>query len=120
RLAVRFLRLPGEPPTPFGDEESLLVFRAAPNFYKYRVFVWIVSHAILTLFFLFGAIGIVGGGLASGNEVLIAGAVVLGLLVLAFGAVSLGVSFALLRLDYEMRWYKVTDRSIRIREGVWI
>ena len=25
----------------------------------------------------------------------------------------------MLRLDYEMRWYKVTDRSLRIREGVW-
>jgi len=25
----------------------------------------------------------------------------------------------LVRLDYEMRWYKVSDRSLRIREGVW-
>ena len=24
-----------------------------------------------------------------------------------------------LRLNYEMRWYKVTDRSLRIRAGVW-
>src|SRR5690606_18212304 len=28
-------------------------------------------------------------------------------------------SLMVLRLDYEMRWYKVTDRSLRIREGVW-
>ena len=27
-------------------------------------------------------------------------------------------SFAVLRLDYEKRWYIVTDRSLRIREGV--
>ncbi len=29
------------------------------------------------------------------------------------------VSYAVLRLDYEQRWYMVTDRSLRIRSGVW-
>jgi uncharacterized membrane protein YdbT with pleckstrin-like domain len=24
------------------------------------------------------------------------------------------------RLDYEMRWYVLTERSLRVREGVWI
>jgi membrane protein YdbS with pleckstrin-like domain len=28
------------------------------------------------------------------------------------------VTYTMVRLDYEMRWYIVTDRSIRIREGV--
>lgn len=28
-------------------------------------------------------------------------------------------TYALRRLDYEMRWYVVTDRSLRIRTGVW-
>ena len=39
-----------------------------------------------------------------------------------FGAIGfllqLPVSFAVARLDYEMRWYIVTDRSLRIREGI--
>jgi hypothetical protein len=30
------------------------------------------------------------------------------------------VSYVTIRLDYEFRWYKTTDRSLRIREGVWI
>jgi uncharacterized membrane protein YdbT with pleckstrin-like domain len=29
------------------------------------------------------------------------------------------ISWATLRLDFDLRWYKVTDRSLRIREGVW-
>lgn len=28
-------------------------------------------------------------------------------------------TYAVRRLDYEMRWYVVTDRSLRIRTGVW-
>jgi membrane protein YdbS with pleckstrin-like domain len=29
------------------------------------------------------------------------------------------VTFVVRRLDYELRWYMVTDRSLRIRYGVW-
>jgi uncharacterized membrane protein YdbT with pleckstrin-like domain len=32
--------------------------------------------------------------------------------------VQLPITFALLRLDYEMRWYIVTDRAARLREGI--
>lgn len=33
--------------------------------------------------------------------------------------VQLVVSYAIRRLDFEMRWYMVTDRSLRLRHGVW-
>lgn len=29
------------------------------------------------------------------------------------------ITYAIRRLDYEMRWYMVTDRSLRLRHGVW-
>jgi membrane protein YdbS with pleckstrin-like domain len=32
---------------------------------------------------------------------------------------QLPFTYLLVRLDYEMRWYMVTDRSLRIRFGVW-
>lgn len=32
---------------------------------------------------------------------------------------QLPFTYLLARLDYEMRWYMVTDRSLRIRYGVW-
>lgn len=33
--------------------------------------------------------------------------------------VQLPITYLLLRLDYEQRWYLVTDRSLRLRSGVW-
>ncbi|HYC69885.1 MAG TPA: PH domain-containing protein [Opitutaceae bacterium] len=33
--------------------------------------------------------------------------------------VQMPLTYAVRRLDYEMRWYLVTDRSLRLREGVW-
>ena len=33
--------------------------------------------------------------------------------------VGLPITYVIRRLDYEMRWYLVTDRSLRLRHGVW-
>ncbi len=33
--------------------------------------------------------------------------------------IQLPVTYAIRRLDWELRWYMVTDRSLRIRHGVW-
>lgn len=38
--------------------------------------------------------------------------------ILAYFA-QLPVTYLIARLDYELRWYMVTDRSLRIRHGVW-
>lgn len=41
--------------------------------------------------------------------------------IIALGGFSfvLVVTFAAVRLDYEQRWYIVTDRSLRLRSGIW-
>lgn len=33
--------------------------------------------------------------------------------------IQLPLTFMLARMDYDLRWYMVTDRSLRIRHGVW-
>ncbi len=38
---------------------------------------------------------------------------------LATYLLQLPLTYAVRRLDFEMRWYVVTDRSLRIRTGVW-
>lgn len=38
---------------------------------------------------------------------------------LALYFLQLPLTYAVRRLDFEMRWYVVTDRSLRIRTGVW-
>jgi membrane protein YdbS with pleckstrin-like domain len=47
--------------------------------------------------------------------------VITGLEIIALGGFSfvLVVTFAAVRLDYEQRWYIVTDRSLRLRSGIW-
>jgi membrane protein YdbS with pleckstrin-like domain len=45
---------------------------------------------------------------------------VLKILSFVFYLVQIPVTYAVRRLDYEMRWYMVTDRSLRLRHGVWI
>ena len=41
------------------------------------------------------------------------------LLGIAFFLAQLPFTFAAVRLDWELRWYLVTDRSLRIRAGLW-
>lgn len=54
--------------------------------------------------------------LPAGAFVLIWGVKILSIL---FYLAQLPFTYAVRRLDYEMRWYMVTDRSLRLRHGVW-
>jgi hypothetical protein len=54
--------------------------------------------------------------LPTGTFALIWGVKLLSLMVYL---VQLVVTYVVRRLDYEMRWYMVTDRSLRLRHGVW-
>lgn len=117
---LRLLRVPPEPPDPDGAPGSLLVFRAAPNFYRYLLVRWLLRQSIA----LWGAFA----GLAAFHGVA-ADHVGSGWLTALMYATEIGgiglvltqtlLSYLSVRLDYEMRWYKVTDRSLRIREGIW-
>lgn len=118
-LLVRFLRLPPEPPAPFGEEQSLLVFRAAPNFLKYRIVMWALGSGIAVIALAGGALIAMVAAIAEGESEGVPFILLGGIAVMLFAAICLLASFLMLRLDYQMRWYKVTDRSLRIREGVW-
>lgn len=117
--AERILRIPPQPAPPPGDEASARIFRAAPGFYQYRLMIWALGSAFAVVFGLFGivvpnlALALEGApGPVRGIVICVTG--------LVFTIILLHVifSFALLRLDFDKRWYVVTDRSLRIREGV--
>src|SRR5437867_9827545 len=40
QFCERLLRIPHDPTPPPGDEKSTRIFRAAPNYYKYLLFLW--------------------------------------------------------------------------------
>jgi membrane protein YdbS with pleckstrin-like domain len=110
------LKVPPEPHDPMGDVHSLRVFRAAPGYLRYITVGWALSELgilvtgllIFIPLSIFAAAGIVA--------ILVA---VLGVFAAAIFLAQVAVTFFSLRLNYEMRWYKVTDRSLRIRGGVW-
>src|SRR3954470_11740777 len=121
RSCERLLRIPADPEPPPGDEASTRLFRAAPNFYKYLlclallrilVFLFVIVIALVV------PIAIAEFQLAKhGNKwalilwIVPAAAILLHLLLSAF-------ALAVVRLTFEKRWYLVTDRSLRVREGV--
>jgi len=103
---------PAAPPAaPAGTHESLRIFRASSRFLDYQVvFLILVMLAVAGVF-------LVLAGLVISENVLLGG-------VLAFWLVFLWIllfmgGWFIIRLEYDMRYYIVTDRSMRIRRGVW-
>lgn len=107
------LQVPPEPQPPLGALGSMQLFRAAPGFFRYRLVGWGISQ-VGALFGLIASIVFlqtVARGIWKAFFILEA-------LGIAFFLVQLPISFLLIALDYEYRWYMVTDRSLRIREGI--
>ncbi|MEX2583045.1 MAG: PH domain-containing protein [Gemmatimonadota bacterium] len=114
-VLLKILRVPGAPDPPSGSRQ-VRIFRAAPNYYRYRLSLWLVAQigALAGLVFGFLAITRVFA------DVEIVGAWIVQIVEIGAWAVfvaQLPFSYALLRLDFEMRWYLLSDRSLRIREG---
>jgi uncharacterized membrane protein YdbT with pleckstrin-like domain len=113
---LRMLRVPPQPDTPPGDPQRLHTFRAGRGYYRYRMMMWLltqagtVAGALAAYFFVvvvIDEIGIASRWLRFVGVVGIAG-------VLA----QIPISFAVMKLNYELRWYMLTDRSLRIRNGI--
>jgi len=111
----RWLRIPPPPRPPAGSPDSIRVFRAAPGFYRYQLLRWGGGQ-------LGAAWGLVAGfsALAWLPELpygwLLRWAELVG--VAAF-LLQLPFTLLLVKVDVDYRWYVVTDRSLRIREGVF-
>ena len=113
RWLERLLKVPPAPSAPHGDETSTRVFRASPRYYLYRLIEWAISRLamLLSLFAAFGGLVAMPG---EAPALLEAGFWIAGI---GFALQSV-LSYVALRLDYEKRWYLVTNRSLRIRQGV--
>ncbi|MFN9083468.1 MAG: PH domain-containing protein [Acidobacteriota bacterium] len=97
QLLLGWLRVPPEPAPPEGAPGSLLLFRAGRNYRRWRLLCWAGAQVALLLLVLLP---------------------LLSLLLVLFPLQALFTFFAQ-RLDYQLRWYIVTDRSLRIRAGLW-
>ncbi|MCD4751066.1 MAG: PH domain-containing protein [Thermoanaerobaculales bacterium] len=126
-LVLRLMRVPPEPHAPAGSEQSVQVFRASKKYFQLKLLGWAFGQVSTLIGILLALVFLnVGGfGLDAVLEEVprrdliwqIIGVVeFLGILLFL---VQLPFSYFIIRFDFEMRWYIVTDRSLRIREGVW-
>lgn len=118
RLFLRWMRVPPEPHPPAGSPGTIRVFRAAPNLYYWNLFHWALFQVITALFLIAALVVFarinhrtppVLQWILTGGESFAA----------ALFLIQLPFSYWKQRLDYELRWYIVTDRSLRIRDGIW-
>ncbi len=110
-LILALFKAPTEPPpAPAGAHASVQVFRASPRFLAYRMLGLMIGAGVLALV----AVGFTIGAIAGEAELLV-GAV----LAVVFGGAALSLAYFLIHLDYDLRYYVFTDRSLRVREGAW-
>jgi uncharacterized membrane protein YdbT with pleckstrin-like domain len=114
------LRIPSDPEPPPGDESSTRLFRAAPNFYKYLIFLWALRTIAVVAILLPTEILPFVTGFDWEKKLRGFAFVVLPLpaLIFTIALIQRLFALALVRLDFEKRWYLVTDRSLRVREGI--
>ena len=112
----RLLRIPADPHPPPGDEASTRICRAASNYYKYLVMIWALTSAATILPTLFAEIAFVAIGFSK-TEFSLFWTLIPSFLLLIMIVASV-FHLAVIRLKYEKRWYIITDRSLRVREGV--
>lgn len=116
---VRVMRVPPPPEPPPGSDAR--VFRAAKNFFRYRLVAWFLSQIsafaglVFALYFVSQMNFAIPPFSRETTKLFFNGLEILGW---AGFIAQIPFSFAIAVLDYEMRWYIVTDRSLRIREGI--
>ncbi len=112
RLVCRWLKVEEKQPAPpAGSHDAFQVFRACPAYLAYTLFFWKLYVAVLILVLVAITVGLF---IASGWLALLAVPLV------AVAAFKATVFYTTTRLNYDMRWYVITDRSLLIREGVWV
>jgi membrane protein YdbS with pleckstrin-like domain len=118
RAVLRLLSVPAAPEVPQGSAASVRIFRAGDRFYAWLVVEWAVFSAVFFLGLLSATVPLVLAARTApdwGRLLLTA------ILIVAWTAFGLGliVTFLARRINFRMRWYIVTDRSLRVRSGVF-
>jgi uncharacterized membrane protein YdbT with pleckstrin-like domain len=114
---LRILRVPREPTVPAGAA-TIRIFRAAPAYFRYRVVLWALAQVGALLGLIFGLILLQQVQQAVDQPLAVFGLRAAEAIAWTTFLVQLPFSLAALRLDFDMRWYILADRSLRIREGV--
>jgi uncharacterized membrane protein YdbT with pleckstrin-like domain len=120
RWLLALLAVPSAPEPPEGSPDSIQVFHAGQNYYVWTLLMW--AAAVAALFIALTAVSVVLLSV-EGPRQAPAWARVLFALVLAIAwmafIISAAATFVARRINFRLRWYIVTDRSLRIRSGIF-
>lgn len=111
-VLTRWFRVPAEPPTlPVLAGEAIESFQPAEGFLRYLKFQFWVLLAIIDLAIMAGWLGLTVAFPTVGLVLLP---------VALFIAIAPDiVAYVAIHLRYDTTWYVLTDRSLRIRRGIW-
>jgi len=116
-LLLRLLRVPHNPEPPPGSPPK--VFRAAPNYFTLRAIRWTVGH-FFALIGLLWALWFIH--MLERKDIALQPFIywwkVGEVIAWSIFIIELACGWILLRLDFELRWYMLSDRALRIREGI--
>lgn len=135
---LAFLKVPHDPQPPAGSPDSLQIFRAGASYYRLKLTLWalrqvgVLAAFVLGLLFFHSLVldppkSLQGFGpfqfVVKHPELVREWHVATWVLVFEIGGLVIALlqipfTYAMVRLDYEYRWYMVTDRSLRIRTGL--
>ena len=109
-LVLSVMKTPGEPPDPpAGSHASVQVFRASPRYLSYRMLGFWIGMGFLGLVW---SVLVIAGSIAEEIAPLVLAGLLAPVLLFVFF-----LAYFATRIDYELRYYIVTDRSVRVREG---
>ncbi len=119
-IVLSVMLVPPEPHPPEGSASSVRIFRAGRNYYRFRLLMWALASfwttfVVTTLYFI-ADLAAHGRRTPPWVAPVWHGVGILGL----FGlALMLAWTYFEQKLNYDLRWYIVTDRSLRVRQGIW-
>tara|TARA_A100001391_G_scaffold198812_1_gene180890 strand:+ start:663 stop:1409 length:747 start_codon:yes stop_codon:yes gene_type:complete len=113
RILASWFRVPRQPPElPQQANETIASRRPAPGFLRYLRFGFAILMAILCLVTAVGWLAVTIASPALGLIVLLP--------VVLLMAGWLAIGWVAIRLRYDTTWYVFSDRSMRLRRGIWL
>jgi membrane protein YdbS with pleckstrin-like domain len=117
KTILRLMKVPPEPQPPDGSAGSARVFRSGANYYRWRLALWFLGNfgVLIPLAVAFFALN---RPIQTGSPRVQLLAEALRALLATVFLVSTLFTFLQQRMNYELRWYVVTDRCLRVRSGI--
>lgn len=112
-MLTKWFRVPRQPPTlPAADDSVITSFRPSDNYLRYlKVFFWIGCLAIDVLLVILWIVIAIAAPLI--------GILITPLMLIVMFIPDI-VAFVAIHLKFDTTWYVLSDRSMRIRRGIWI